>query len=226
MKKILICVAHPDDETIGCGGAILNHVKNGDKVYCVAMTDGIGARDKVSVKKRNERKRNAKNAAKILNFTWLHEFSSKFPDNQLDAVKLIDIVKLIEKVKKKIKPNVIYTHNSSDLNIDHRKVFEATITAFRPQPKEIWTKIISFEIPSATDFRKLKKISNFYPNYFLDIKKFWKKKLLALKSYKDEIKPSPHSRSIEGIKILAKYRGLQNGLHMAEAFEIIKEIQR
>jgi LmbE family N-acetylglucosaminyl deacetylase len=43
-KKILICVAHPDDENIGCGGVIANHVKDKDKVYCIYMTDGGEAR--------------------------------------------------------------------------------------------------------------------------------------------------------------------------------------
>ena len=43
-KRVLICVAHPDDKTIGCGGAIAHHIKDKDKVYCLYMTDGVGAR--------------------------------------------------------------------------------------------------------------------------------------------------------------------------------------
>ena len=32
-KKILVCVAHRDDETIGCGATIYNHHLKGDKVF-------------------------------------------------------------------------------------------------------------------------------------------------------------------------------------------------
>ena len=43
-KKVLVCVAHRDDETIGCSATIYKHWKNGDKVYCLSMSDGVGAR--------------------------------------------------------------------------------------------------------------------------------------------------------------------------------------
>lgn len=226
MKKVLICVAHSDDETIGCGGTISYHKSKGHKVFCLSMTDGVGARDDKNNKAIISRKKSAIRASKILGFKWIEKLCGKFPDNKLDKVSLLDVVKIIEKSKKMISPDIIYTHNSSDLNVDHRKVFEAVITAFRPQPKEKWKQILSFEVPSATDFRNLKKTSNFQPNYFVDINKHWKKKLQALKAYKKEMRPTPHSRSLDGIETLAKYRGFQSGMKMAEAFEIIKKIRR
>jgi LmbE family N-acetylglucosaminyl deacetylase len=227
MKKILIIVAHPDDETIGCGGAISYHLKKKDKVFCVYMTDGIGSRflpqNDFLVKKR---KKNSLSAAKILGFKWLYDLCGNFPDNAMDKVKLLDVVKVIEKVKEKIKPNIIYTHNPHDLNVDHRVVAEATLTAFRPQASEIWEKILAFEIPSSTDFSYFKNKNNFNPNYFLDIKKYWKKKKQALLAYKKEIKTFPNSRSLKGIEILSKFRGMQNGLEQAEGFKILKQIKR
>ena len=57
----------------------------------------------------------------------------KLSDNQLDKVPLLKIIKEIEK-NKKINPFIVYTHNFNDLNIDHKKVAEATLTAFRPTP--------------------------------------------------------------------------------------------
>ena len=226
-KKVLICVAHPDDETIGCGGAIAHHVKNKDEVYCIYMTNGVGARyyrSKDNLIK--QRKKKSFLASKILGFKWLSDFCGDFPDNGMDKVKLLDVVKIIEKAKRKIMPNIIYTHNPYDLNIDHRVVAEATLTAFRPQAKEIWEKILAFEIPSSTDFAYFKKNKIFTPNYFLDIKKYWNKKKRALRAYKTEIKKFPNSRSLKGIEILSKFRGMQNGLSQAEAFYILKEIIR
>ena len=222
-KKVLICVAHPDDETIGCGGTIAKHLNNGDKVFCVSMTDGVSSRE--NHKKKDIEKRNfSKNRAeKILGFKWV-KTAKIFPDNQLDTVKFLDIVKTLEEVKKKIKPSIIYTHYPEDLNIDHRIVAEATLTAFRPI-EDSFEKIFAFEIPSSTDFRYYKK-KTFNPNFFNDISKYWKIKKKALLAYKQELKKVPNSRSLKGIEALAKYRGMQNGLKCAEAFLILKEINR
>ena len=226
-KRVLICVAHPDDETIGCGGAIAHHVKNKDKVYCIYMTDGVGARfSRIKNSLINERKKNSKLAAKILGFEWLSDYCGNFPDNGMDKVKLLEVVKKIEIVKQKIKPHIIYTHNPHDLNVDHRIVAAATLTAFRPQAKEVWNKILAFEIPSSTDFAYFKKNKVFQPNYFLDIRKFWAKKKKALQAYATEIKKFPNSRSLKGIEILSKFRGIQNGLEQAEAFQILKHIKK
>lgn len=221
-KKILICVAHPDDETIGCGGSIAKHVKNGDKVFCISMTDGVSSRDnfkKSDVKKREISK---KKSESILGFKWVK--NKMFPDNQLDTVNFLEIVKTIEKAKTKIKPTIIYTHYPDDLNIDHRIVAEATLTAFRPT-KNNFERILAFEIPSSTDYRYYKK-KNFNPNYFNDISKFWIKKKKALLAYKQELKKTPNSRSLKGIETLAKFRGFQNGLKCAEAFMILKQISK
>jgi len=226
-KRILICVAHPDDETIGCGGAIAHHVKDKDRVYCIYMTNGVGARhSKTQDNLIYQRKKNSLLAAKILGFRWLLDCCGDFPDNGMDKTKLLDVVKMIEKAKKRIRPHIIYTHNPHDLNIDHRIVAEATLTAFRPQAKEIWQKILAFEIPSSTDFAYFKKNKNFQPNHFLNIKKYWNKKKKALQADKTEIKKFPNSRSLKGIEILSKFRGIQNGLPQAEAFQILKELNR
>ncbi len=150
-------------ETIGCGGAIAHHVKNKDKVYCIYMTNGVAARHfKTKDNLLYQRKKNSLLASKILGFKWLLDCCGNFPDNGMDKIKLLDVIKIIEKAKKKIIPHIIYTHfYPHDLNIDHRIVAEATLTAFRPQAKEIWKKILAFEIPSSTDFNYFKKIKIF-----------------------------------------------------------------
>lgn len=222
-KSILILVAHQDDESISMGGTIAKHVRNGDKVFALNMTDGVGARQH-NDKDISKRVKSAEAAAKQLGFKWLK--SPNFPDNQLDAIPILSIVKTIESVKDKINPDIIYTHNGADLNIDHRKVFEASLTAFRPQPNENWYEIRVFEVPSATDYGQNSFAPPFQPNLYIDISKYWDKKVLALKAYKAELRNSPHSRSLKGIKNLAHIRGNESGLIMAEAFQVIKKIER
>ena len=144
---------------------------------------------------------------------------------KLDRISLLEIVKKIEKLKKKFRPHIVLTHNFSDLNIDHRKIAEATLTAFRPEPYENLEQFITFEVPSATDFRILKNKKNILLNYFLNIEKYLTHKIRAIKCYKQEIKKYPHSRSLNGIRNLSKIRGNQSGLKYAEAFEIIRKIE-
>jgi len=221
-KNILIIVAHTDDETIGCGGTICKHIEDGDKVFAMSFTDGISSRSVKSKKLKKARYLSAKQASKFMGFKWIKNLN--FPDNQLDKVPILKIIKEIEKIKDKLKPLIVYTHNFSDLNIDHKLIAEATLTAFRPTPNSKLSELRTFEVPSATDYSQIKNRKNFVPNLFIDISKYWKKKNNTLKIYKSEIKKKTHSRSFEGIKNLAKLRGNQSGLKIAEAFEIIRKI--
>ena len=52
-----------------------------------------------------------------------------FPDNAMDSLRLLEIVKAIEGVISRTQPEVVYTHNRSDLNIDHDIVARAVLTA-------------------------------------------------------------------------------------------------
>lgn len=225
--KILIIVAHPDDETIGCGGAIVYHKKLKHKIEAVSFTDGVSARNLKDNKLNDSsiiklRRKNSILASKILGFKWLENF--KYPDNELDSISILNIVKKIEQISKKFKPDIVYTHHIGDLNIDHHIISKACLTAFRPLNKNKKTEIRFFEIPSSTDFAAYKISPNFKPNLFIDISKFWQKKKSALLAYKKEMMSYPNSRSISGIENLAKYRGNSVGLKMAESFEITRKI--
>ena len=222
---VLVVVAHTDDETIGLGGTIARHVDNGDTVFAISMTDGIGARGSSPDHQQiNARAQAAKNAGAILGLTWLA--GENFPDNAMDSVPLLAVVKTIEKAKADVKPTLVYTHSAADLNVDHRVVTQATLTAFRPQANEVWQEIRTFEIASATGYGH-KSITNLFdPNLYIGISQTWDRKLAALKEYETEMRDSPHARSFEGLENLAKHRGNQVGLHYAEAFEIIRKIER
>lgn len=223
-KTILIIVAHPDDETISMAGTIRNHINNGDKVFAISMTDGVSARNNSKDREIIDRKKFAIKASEIIGFKWLKFFS--FDDNCLDKYNLLEIVKTIEKIKIQIDPNIVYTHSSADLNIDHLILHKAVLTAFRPLPNEKCEEIRLFEIASSTEYGTQTKIGNFTPNLFISIKEYWSYKKEALNAYKKELRKNPHPRSISQIKNLAKFRGSQVGEEMTEAFEVVRKIIR
>ena len=203
-KKILVIAAHPDDEVLGCGGSLLLHKIRKDEINIIFMSNGVSSRSKENFSEVIKRKKMA-----------------HFPDNEMDKISLLTITKKIEKIIFKIKPTLIYTHSFSDLNIDHQKTFEATLTACRPQPKFSVKEIYSFEIPSSTGWHHY-KLKKFNPNLYVDITKIIKKKCELLKIYSKEMRKPPHARSIKGLLNLSSYRGNQVGLKNAEAFEIIR----
>ena len=219
--KILVVVAHPDDEVLGCGGTIAKHSSNGDTVNSIIVAEGLTSRD--NIRKTDLRKKELEKlklhslkAAKILGIKSTHFFD--LPDNRLDSVDLIDITKKIEQYVFKLKPDIIYTHHYGDLNIDHRTVHNAVMTACRPFSSHFIKKILTFENPSSTEWQSLSFNSYFKPNYFENIETHINKKIRAMKQYKTELKKWPHTRSLEFLNILAKFRGSISGLKYAEAF--------
>ena len=138
-QKILVVVAHPDDEILGCGGTIVKHTLNGDEVHVIIMAEGITSRDNTrNIDFRNDEletlHKRTRQASKIMGVKSVKLYN--FPDNRMDSIDLLDIIKMIETTIKKIKPDVVYTHHAGDVNIDHKITHDAVITACRPLPEQ------------------------------------------------------------------------------------------
>ena len=217
-KNVLVIVAHADDETLGCGGTIQKLKKLGYQVYVMIFTDGVSSRKKKLSKEIQNRSNQIKKVSKLLNFKIFKYYN--LPDNELDKISNLGLVKKIEAAIIKINPEIILTHSNKDLNIDHQKISNATITACRPLPKSKIKQLLFFEILSSTEWNFNSNRINFNPNRFYDITDFIEKKLEAIKIYKSEIRQYPHPRSLEGIKTLSKFRGQCIGVNYAEAFEV------
>jgi len=185
------------------------------------MSDGVTSRTNANKKKILKRKNSSKKLFKKFNLN--EPVFLNFPDNQMDKVPFLNIVIKIEKYMKKFRPDTIITHYENCLNIDHKITFNAVVTACRPLKGNSVKKILSFEIPSSTDWA-LNKGKNFQPNFYVDISNFINDKIEMLKFYKDELRTYPHSRSIKSIKSLASVRGTSSGVKYAEGFYLSRYI--
>jgi len=219
-NTVLVVAAHPDDEVLGCGGTILRHANNGDKVFILFLADGETSR----INNKNDELSNLDRIhAGVTASASLGAERPQFvnlPDNRMDTIPFLDIVQEIESIINEINPEVIYTHHFGDLNIDHQITHKAVMTAARPQPNCSVREIYSFEVLSSTEWSTPSPELSFVPNFFVNISTTLDQKLLALKAYSDEMRDFPHSRSVESVVFLARYRGATMGMNAAEAFKV------
>lgn len=219
---IVVVASHPDDEVLGCGGTIALHVERGDEVHVIFVADGVSSRGNTTgISKRQVA---ALEASKILGY--LEPTFLQLLDNQLDTLPLLGIVQKLEMHFRRIRPSIVYTHHGSDLNIDHRLVHTAVLTACRPTPDQSVHTIYSYEVVSSTEWSSPEQGFAFRPVRYVDVSSCVEKKFRALQCYRDEVRMFPHPRSIEAVEALGRLRGSQVGVEFAEAFGLIRQIEK
>ena len=219
--KVLVVAAHPDDEVLGCGGAIAKHTQQGDIVHVLIMAEGATSRTLQRDRDKVENELSAlavaaQQASDILGVQSLklHDF----PDNRMDSCDLLDVIKVIENKISKYQPDIIYTHHGGDVNIDHSLIHKAVVTATRPIPEQIVKTLLFFEIASSTEWQTPGSALPFTPNWFVDISETLNLKIKALTAYESEMHLFPHARSLTALENLARWRGANVGVEAAEAF--------
>ncbi len=218
-RKVLVVAAHPDDEVLGCGATMAKHVQDGDEVHVLIMAEGVTSRggtrtegmDSEALVALSDSARKACGTLGAASLTMLG-----FPDNRMDSLDRLDIIKEVEKVIETVRPEILYTHHGADVNIDHRIVHDAVVVASRPVPGQPVKTLLFFEISSSTEWQVSSHA--FSPNWFVDVSDTMHLKLLALEDYHAEIRPWPHARSLKAIEHLARLRGATIGREAAEAF--------
>jgi LmbE family N-acetylglucosaminyl deacetylase len=223
-EKVLVVVAHPDDEILGVGG-LFSHFKNSWDTRIVFLAEGSSARfsDRKKSEKDidtaiREREKAAQEAASIFNIGSL--FFNQLVCGSLNSIPLIDINHIIKEHIDSFKPTKIFTHYQFDNHEDHRIVFRSVMSVARPLANSSVKDIYSIEIPSSTNFALN---PNFSPNVFLELtENDLNNKIMALECYKTEIRPYPFPRSREALIATAKFRGMQIGKHFAEAYQIVR----
>ncbi len=225
MKSILILAAHPDDEVLGCGGTIAKLADEGATIHVAFMADGVFSRAGDSGVQQAElaaRRAAAQKACYMLGVNSV--FFGEFPDNRMDTIALLDIIKPIETLVAKYQPDTVFTHHAGDVNIDHQRIHEAVVTACRPQRGHPVKTLLCFEVPSSTEWQLPGSAPVFAPNWFVDISDTLERKLAALDAYAAELRAWPHPRSRQAVEHLARWRGATVGVDAAEAFMLGRQL--
>lgn len=228
-ERVLVVAAHPDDEILGLGGTLARHVSAGDDVRALIVAEGITSREQqrdamVQADALADLRSAALSAAAVLG-CQPPQFLG-LPDNRLDSIDLLDIVKPIQVIIDEQRPTVVYTHHGGDLNIDHRLVYQAVLTACRPMPGDFVRAIYAFETVSSTEYGVARGNDMFCPTHFVNVTDWLDVKRRALECYRSEMRPFPHARSLENVEHLARYRGASVGIEAAEAFMVVRDVLR
>ncbi len=215
MKSCMIVSPHPDDETLGAGGALLRLKSEGARMYWLNLTnvkEEYGW-DKSRVLSRNKE---ISEVAKCYGFDEV--INLELEPMGLDKYPLGKIVSLISEVFQKFKPETILLPWKADPHSDHVIAYKAVLSASKKFRNPYIKRILAMEIISETNFGD----GEFQPNYFFNVSGFLDKKIEIMKIYGSELGDHPFPRSVESIRSLAVLRGSQSGCEYAESFRVIK----
>ena len=225
--KVLVVAAHPDDEVLGVGGTIRRLANEGAAIVIAILGEGIAARAKPPSGDHTQAQDTLRRTARTVGARLgaeevvLHDF----PDNKLDTVPLLNIVHVVETLVEHHLPDTLYTHHPGDLNIDHRRVHQAVLTATRPFPGQPVRDVYGFEVPSSGEWSLGMVGPPFRPNVFLDISSTLETKIEAMATYESETKLYPHPRSAEALRANTMHWGTVAGFHAAEPFQLIRALR-
>lgn len=223
MKNVIVISAHPDDETLGVGGTILKHIANGDNVYWLIVTN-VFENQGFSKERVESRQLEISKVEKMFGFK--ETFNLNYPTMTLSSSSLIKMVPDISSIFSEVQPEIIYTLNRSDAHSDHRVIFDAVMACTKSFRYPFIKQILMYECISETEFAPALAEKAFLPNYFVDITNYIYKKNEIMKVFESEIAEHPFPRSIENIKALAHFRGASVGVNYAEAFQLLKYIDK
>lgn len=208
--KALFILAHPDDESYGPAGTIAKLASMAE-VTVVSLCNGSRPGDE--------------NVASTRAGTFMRvcqELGAKHRlfGSQDCTLSYDSTLKTIEDLIREEEPDIVYTHNISDVHKDHRLVAECCMVACRPKPDSKIQALYMCEIPASTEWG-FGQFGEFKPNIFVDVTEYMELKTQVLSQYQTEVYETPDARSVENMQVIAAKRGMQVGVEFAEAFQLV-----
>lgn len=222
-RNIIIVSAHPDDEIIGAGGTLLKHKAMGDNIYWL-ITTNMFVDQGFSVERVASRQVEIDKIAAELTVKKVYKL--KYPTMSLSSSSILTMVPEISKIFSEVEPEIIYCLNRSDAHSDHRVTFDAIMACTKSFRYPYIKKVLMYECISETEFAPQLPERVFIPNYYVDISEYLEAKLEIMKIYESEIGEHPFPRSLRNMEALAVFRGASVGVKYAEAFQLVKYIDK
>lgn len=220
-KKILVISVHPDDETIGCGGTLFKHKENGDELNWLIITmpkEEYGySRNQVLAEEDQVKKVSEK-------YSFKNVFSLGFKPAAINYDLFSDLISAISDVMNKLRPEVVYMINRSDIHTDHQIAAKAILSCTKSFRYPFIKKVLMYECLSETEIAPQFQENLFIPNVFSDITKYIDEKIDTLNIFETELQEVPLPRNVESIRALARYRGCSACVKYAEAFMLVRDI--
>jgi len=223
MKRVIVISAHPDDEILGVGGTLLKHKNSGDELAWLIITS-VDERNGFSKDRVRTRGDEIAQVSKCVGFSKVYQLN--FPTMGLSSSTVNEMIPRISSIFIEFEPEIVYVMNRSDAHSDHRFTFQAVAACTKSFRYAFIHKVLMYECISETEFAAQLSENVFIPNYFVDITAFLDMKIQIMQIYKSELLEHPFPRSIANIKALATFRGATVGVTYAEAFQVVKIIDK
>ena len=220
--RVLAISAHPDDETLGCGGTLLKHAAAGDKVFWLILTQPQGPQWSTEVVQAK-----AIEIEQVVQaYGMVDYFRLDFTSTRLDTVPKVELIARIREVISQTKPNIVYMVHHGDVHTDHHAAFTATMSVLKSFYMSHFgvSRVMCFETLSSTEAAPATLDRIFIPNVFNDISDYIERKIEIMSLFESEVQADPLPRGPSSIRALARHRGATVGIDYAEAFMLIREL--
>lgn len=212
MTDLLVIAPHPDDEILGCGATMARYLREGKSVAVLYVGEGCFPDVNIRV--------DALDALGGAKYLFVGHY---YKDQRFEKYSRAKMAERIMVAIDGHKPATVLIPFYGDVNLDHRVVFEAAMVALRPT-RDFIKRVACYEVVSSTEWGT---IHPFKPNWWVEVTEDdLLKKGYALDAYESEMKEQPHPRNKFSQFQKAGVRGSEVCATTAEAFMIIREVER
>ena len=220
-RRVLVIAAHPDDETLGCGGTVARLARVGARVSVLAVVVG----DMERVGGRSDVADRLDEFAKACELLGVERGEVCWRDAErhmrLDMVPQLDLVRLIEDEAplslRALEPDVVLMPAQGATNQDHLAVHRAAYVAVRPHVralKSVPPIVLGYTIPDERAWSLHREAATIAVDTSLDLAT----KLVALEAYGSQAQPLGHPRYVAHVEALDRMCGYDLGVEAAERF--------
>ena len=209
--RVLVLSPHPDDDAIGCGGTLRQHIVNGDPVKLIVLTSGEAGGHGFQSVAETAKLREAETLA-ACKVTGIEDIEFwREPDGKLQATE--PLVIRLQKTIENWQPRFIYAPHPTEMHVDHQAA----------------TRLLRRSLESCANAR-LKRTIRLYEVWtpmqqmdeIVDISNFVESKRAAIREHKTQIRAM---RLDEAALALNRYRGEMHswpGGDYAEVFQSLR----